>query len=203
MRVGLYARVSTTDQHCEQQLHELREYAKVRGWKVEGEYVDQGVSGTKDSRPAMNRLMKAARQRAVDAIVCWKLDRWGRSMPHLVQSVQELKSLGVRFVAVSQGIDTDESNPMAKLLLHLLGAFADFEHDLIVERTRMGLQKARREGRIGGRPRTIVNRVKIAEMDAEGYSLREIAEEVGVSAATVCRILNTRHQRPTETQQIV
>src|SRR5262249_18366633 len=138
MRVGIYARVSTTDQHCEQQLHELREYAKARRWKVEGEYVDHGVSGKKDSRPAMNRLMKAARQRAID---CWKLDRWGRSMPHLVQSIQELKSLGVRFVAVSQGIDTDEGNPMAKLLLHLLSAFAEFEHDLIVERTRAGLQK--------------------------------------------------------------
>src|SRR5215472_4759223 len=192
MRVALYARVSTTDQHCEQQLHELREYAKIRGWKVAGEYVDHGVSGKKDSRPAMNRLMKAARQRAVDAVVCWKLDRWGRSMPHLVQSVQELKSLGVRFVAVSQGIDTDESNPMAKLLLHLLSAFAEFEHDIIVERTRLGLQKARREGRIGGRPRTVVDRTKVAEMDAEGHSLREIGQELGVSAATVCRILSAR-----------
>jgi DNA invertase Pin-like site-specific DNA recombinase len=165
MRIGLYARVSTTDQHCEQQLHELREYAKIRGWKVEGAYVDHGVSGKKDTRPAMNRLMKAARQRTIDAVVCWKLDRWGRSMPHLVQSIQEFKSLGVRFIAVSQGIDTDAGNPMAKLLLHLLSAFAEFEHDLIVERTRAGLLKARREGRIGGRPRAVVNRAKIAEME--------------------------------------
>src|SRR5215472_16658334 len=161
MRVALYARVSTMDQHCEQQLHELRDYVKARGWKLEGEYIDHGVSGKKDSRPAMNRLMKEARQRTIDAVVCWKLDRWGRSMPHLVQSVQELKALGVRFVALSQGIDTDATNPMAKLLLHLLSAFAEFEHDLIVERTKAGLLRARREGRIGGRPRAVVNRLRI------------------------------------------
>jgi DNA invertase Pin-like site-specific DNA recombinase len=101
-RVGLYARVSTKDQHCSQQLQELRAYAEARGWDAQGEYVDRGVSGAKDSRPAMNRLMDAARKRVVDAIVCSKMDRWGRSMPHFVSSVQELRGLGVRFVAVSQ-----------------------------------------------------------------------------------------------------
>jgi DNA invertase Pin-like site-specific DNA recombinase len=203
MRVALYARVSTTDQHCEQQLHELRDYVRARSWRVEGEYVDHGVSGKTGSRPAMNRLMKAARQRAIDAVVCWKLDRWGRSMPHLVQSVQELKAIGVRFVAVSQGIDTDESNPMAKLMLHLLSAFAEFEHDLIVERTKAGLLKARREGRFGGRPRAVVNRLKIVEMDNEGYSMREIADEVGVSAATVCRILAVARHRQQTAQAVL
>src|ERR1700691_5730209 len=100
MRVGLYARVSTTDQNCTQQLEALREYARVRTWEVAGEFVDQGVSGTKDSRPAMNKLMQAARTRTIDAVVCWKIDRWGRSMPHFVASVQELRNLGVRFIAV-------------------------------------------------------------------------------------------------------
>jgi putative DNA-invertase from lambdoid prophage Rac len=189
MRIALYARVSTTDQDCSQQLRDLHEYANARHWEVEGEYVDHGVSGMKDSRPAMNRLMEAARRRAIDAVVCWKIDRWGRSMPHFVSSVQELRSLGVRFIAVTQGIDTDESNPTSRLMLNLLAAFAEFERELIVERTRAGLQRARRAGRIGGRPRLVVSRAKIASMSAEGMTTREIGDELGVSAASVCRIL--------------
>jgi DNA invertase Pin-like site-specific DNA recombinase len=189
MRIGIYARVSTTDQDCSQQLRELRDYAAARKWDVQGEYVDHAVSGKKDSRPAMNELMDAARRRAIDAIVCWKIDRWGRSMPHFVGSVQELGSLGVRFIAVTQGIDTDESNPTSRLMLNLLAAFAEFERELIVERTRAGLQRARREGRIGGRPRVVVNRSKVVEMDSDGMTTREIGEELGISAASVCRIL--------------
>src|SRR5215471_1785361 len=189
MRIGLYARVSTTDQDCSQQLRELGDYAAARRWDIQGEYVDQAISGTKDSRPAMNRLMEAARRRTVDAIVCWKIDRWGRSMPGFISSVQELRSLGVRFIAVTQGIDTDESNPTSRLMLNLLAAFAEFERELIVERTRAGLQRARREGRIGGRPRVIVDRVRVEQMDAEGMTMREIADDLGISAASVCRIL--------------
>jgi len=189
MRIGLYARVSTTDQDCSQQLRDLQEYATARHWEIQGEYVDHAVSGTKDSRPAMNRLMDAARRRAIDAIVCWKIDRWGRSMPHFVSSVQELRSLGVRFIAITQGIDTDESNPTSKLMLNLLAAFAEFERELIVERTRAGLQRARREGRIGGRPRLVVNRAIVARMHSEGLTMREIEDELGISAASVCRIL--------------
>lgn len=189
MRIGIYARVSTTDQDCSQQLRDLREYAAARQWQVQGEYVDHGVSGTKDSRPAMNRLMLAARRRAIDAIVCVKIDRWGRSLPGFVASVNELRSLGVRFIATTQGIDTDESNPTARLLLNLLASFAEFERELIVERTRAGLQRARREGRIGGRPRLVVNRAKVAQMDADGMTTREIGAELGISAASVCRIL--------------
>jgi DNA invertase Pin-like site-specific DNA recombinase len=189
MRIGIYARVSTTDQDCSQQLRDLREYATARRWEIQGEYVDHAVSGTKESRPAMNRLMEAARRRAVDVIVCWKIDRWGRSMPAFVSSVQELRSLGVRFIAVTQGIDTDESNPTARLMLNLLAAFGEFERELIIERTRAGLQRARREGRIGGRPRLVVSRSKIIQMDSEGMTAREVAHALGISAASVCRIL--------------
>lgn len=196
MRIGIYARVSTTDQDCSQQLRDLRDYAKARRWQVQGEYVDQAVSGTKDSRPAMNRLMDAARRRAIDALVCWKIDRWGRSMPHFVSSVQELRSLGVRFVAVTQGIDTDESNPTARLMLNLLAAFAEFERELIVERTRAGLQRARREGtRSGksiGRPKLIVDRERIRTLNKAGHTTREIGEKLNISAASVCRILNSK-----------
>jgi DNA invertase Pin-like site-specific DNA recombinase len=182
--------VSTTDQHCTQQLRDLRQYVQARGWTLENEYVDRGVSGTKDSRPAMDRLLQAARKRAVDAIVVWKIDRWGRSMAHFVSSVQELRRLGVRFIAVTQNIDTDGAgNPTAKLMLNLLAAFAEFEHELIVERTRAGLARARREGRIGGRKPLVVDRAKLKKLTKEGRSTREIGAELGISASTVSRLL--------------
>ena len=189
MRVGIYARISTTDQRCSQQLRDLRQYVQARGWELEGEYVDHGLSGRKDSRPAMDRLLQAARQRAVDVIVVWKLDRWGRSMSHFVASVQELRRFGVRFIAITQGIDTDESNPTSKLTLNLLAAFAEFEHELMVERTRAGLARARREGRIGGRRPLVIDRGKLQRLAEEGRSTREIGAALGISAATVSRIL--------------
>ena len=195
MKTGIYARVSTIDQDCSQQLQQLREYAAARGWQIEGEYVDNGHSGSKDTRPAMTRIMAAARARRIDAILVWKIDRWGRSMPHFIASLQELRSLGVRFIATTQGIDTDESNPASKLMLNLLVAFSEFERELIVERTRAGLARARRAGRIGGRPRLVVNRGEIARLDEEGLTMREIAEEMGISPASVCRMLKA-HRRP-------
>jgi len=195
MKTGIYARVSTTDQDCSQQLQQLREYAAARGWQIEGEYVDNGHSGSKDTRPAMNRILAAARARRIDAILVWKMDRWGRSMPHFIDSLQELSSLGVRFIATTQGIDTDESNPTSKLMLNLLVAFSEFERELIVERTRAGLERARRAGRIGGRPRLVVNRDEVARLDEDGLTMREIAEEMGISPASVCRMLKA-HRRP-------
>ena len=137
----------------------------------------------------MNRLMAAARKRSIDAIVVWKMDRWGRSMPHFIASIQELQNLGVRFIAITQGIDTDQSNPAAKLMLNLLAAFSEFERELIVERTLAGLARARKAGRIGGRPRLVVNRDKIARLDEQGLTMKEIGEEMGISAASVCRML--------------
>jgi putative DNA-invertase from lambdoid prophage Rac len=189
MKIGIYARVSTSDQDCSQQLRELREYVAARGWEIEGEYVDNGHSGAKDNRPAMTRLMAAARARKVDAIIVWKIDRWGRSMPQFVASLQELRTLGVRFLAITQGIDTDESNPASKLMLNLLVAFSEFERELIVERTRAGLARARRAGRIGGRPRLIVDRRKIEKLFDDGATMREIADEMGIGLGSVARLL--------------
>jgi DNA invertase Pin-like site-specific DNA recombinase len=190
MRLALYARVSTQDQDCAQQLTALREYAAARQWPVAGGFVDT-ISGSQDKRPAMDRLMADARQRKIDAIAVWKIDRWGRSMPHFVSSVQELASLGVRFIAITQGIDTDSSNPASRLMLNLLAAFAEFERELIIERTKAGLQRARAEGRIGGRPRKIVSHKKVESLRAEGQTLRQIAAAVGVSPAKVMRILQS------------
>jgi putative DNA-invertase from lambdoid prophage Rac len=188
LRCAIYARVSTTDQNCEQQLHALREYVNARGWKIAGEFVDI-MSGAKENRPEMKVLMEAARVRTIDCILVWKIDRWGRSMPHFVASVQELRSLGVRFIALTQNIDTDESNPAGRLMMNMLAAFAEFERELIVERTKAGLDRARRAGHKCGPPFSVFRRDIAREMRGEGKSLRAIARELKVSFMTIARAL--------------
>jgi putative DNA-invertase from lambdoid prophage Rac len=131
VKVAIYARVSTVDQKCEMQLRELREYCSRRGWEIGGEDVDTGWSGTKASRPELDRLMRHAGEHRFDCVVVWKLDRFGRSV---LESLNRLASAGVRFIATTQSIDTDESNPTSKLLLYILAAVAEFEREMIRER---------------------------------------------------------------------
>ncbi len=192
-RTAIYARVSTADQTCSQQLAELRSYVAARRWELQGEYVDQ-ASGTKVDRPAMKRLFAAARRRQIDVICVSKMDRWGRSLANFVSTVQELTALGVRFIATSQGIDTDESNPTSRLLLNLLAAFAEFERELIVERTRAGLERARRQGKQIGRPRRIVDVKAAARLHARGMSMAEISRRLKVSSRTIQRRLASQTQ---------
>src|SRR6516165_2532822 len=134
--VALYARVSTKDQHCELQLRELRQYAERRGLEIAGEYVDHGVSGSKDSRPELNRLMADAHRRKFDTICCWKLDRYGRSLKHLINALADLDALGVSFVSLRDNLDL--STPSGRLMFHMLGAMAEFERELIRERVVAG-----------------------------------------------------------------
>jgi putative DNA-invertase from lambdoid prophage Rac len=189
-RVALYARVSTSDQNNEIQIRELTEYAARRGWEVVATLTDQ-MSGAKARRPGLDELMRQARLRNFDAVLVWKLDRFGRSLAHLIANVQELVSLGVRFVAVTQNIDTDESNPMARFLMHIMGAFAELEREIIRERVNAGLRYAQKHGtRSGnaiGRPKRVFNRGRAVEMRAGGASWSEIAEELGVGTGTVRR----------------
>jgi len=125
MRVALYARVSTLNgQHPEMQLSELREYASRRGWVVAGEYVDEGVSGSKDSRPALNRLMTDAHRRRFDIVACWKVDRFGRSLKHLVNALADLDSYGVAFLSLRDNLDL--STPTGRLMFQIIGAMADY-----------------------------------------------------------------------------
>src|SRR5690348_54998 len=124
-RAAIYARVSTTDQNNTVQVRELTEYVERRGWQLAGVYQDQ-ISGAHATRPGLDRLMADARQRRFDGVLVWKLDRFGRSLVACVSGIQELASLGIRFIATSQGLDTDESNPASKLLLHILAAVAQF-----------------------------------------------------------------------------
>ncbi len=185
MRIALYARVSTTDQHPEVQLHALREYTRARGLEVVEEFVDQGVSGAKDRRPALDRLLKDAQRRRFDLVACVKLDRLARSVRHLTTLAAEFEALGIGLVVLDQAIDT--TTPSGRLLFHVLGAIAEFERDLIRERTAAGMRAARRRGKRIGRPRAITGSASFALERglAEGRSIRFIAGDLGVSRATV------------------
>lgn len=185
MRCVCYARVSTTDQNCETQLRELREYISRRGWKNAGEFVDTGWSGSKASRPALDRLMADAAQRKFDCIVVYKIDRFGRSVLHLNQQLAALTSYGVRFIATSQSLDTDEKNPTSRLLLQILASVAEFEREMIRERTLSGIQAARAAGKIIGRPKRIFRRDEVVRLrDVEGLSWRAIAAKLDIPAMT-------------------
>ena len=144
-RVALYGRVSTTDQHPEIQIHALRSYAAARGLVVVGEHVDHGVSGAKDRRPALDRLLADARRRRFDVLAVTKLDRLARSVHHLTSLGREFEALGIDLVVLDQAIDT--STPAGRLLFHVLGSIAEFERDLIRERTSAGMKAARRQDR--------------------------------------------------------
>ena len=140
MKSAIYARVSTLDQEPENQLAEVRRYVKTRGWTAV-EYVDRGVSGAKDKRPALDRLLADAKRRRFDVLVCWRLDRLGRNLRHLITLLDELQALGVAFVSLAEGIDA--TTPAGKLQMHILGAIAEFERERIRERVMAGLQRAR------------------------------------------------------------
>jgi DNA invertase Pin-like site-specific DNA recombinase len=185
MRVAIYARVSTTDQNCQLQLNELREYAAHRKWKVAAEYVDTGWSGAKANRPQLTRLMQDARKRRFDAVAVWKLDRWGRSIKDSIATIQELTALGIRFLAVTQNIDTDESNPMSRFLLHIMAAFAELERELIRERVIAGVREARESGKQLGRPKRVFRRDEAVRLREAGWSWRRIAAHLGVPVTTI------------------
>jgi DNA invertase Pin-like site-specific DNA recombinase len=168
MKVGLYARVSTLDkgQDTEVQLRDLRSYAEARGWSVISEYVDKGQSGAKDRRPELDRLMEDARKRKIDLIVCWRLDRLGRSLKHLILTLDELQGLGVGFVSYNENIDLTSST--GRLMFQLLGAFAEFERNMIRERVIAGLNHAKAKGMKLGRPGIDLDREKLIELRDQG-----------------------------------
>jgi DNA invertase Pin-like site-specific DNA recombinase len=185
-RVALYARVSTlNNQDPEMQLAELREYAGRRGWQIIEEFTDQGVSGCKESRPALNRLMSDACRRRFDAVLVWKIDRFGRSLKHLVNALAELAALGVAFVSLRDNLDL--STPSGRLMFQIIGAMAEFERALIQERVRAGIRNARAKGRRLGRPRVIVDASRVASLRASGNSWSRIQAELGVSKGTAQR----------------
>ena len=179
MRAAIYARVSTFNQEPENQLQELRRYVDVRGW-TGVEFVDRGVSGSNDKRPELDALLKDAKRRRFDVVICWRLDRLGRNLRHLVTVLEDLQHVGVAFVSLGEGIDC--TTPAGKLQLHILAALAEFERERIRERVMAGLQRARSQGRRLGRPR-----VKPPAIDFPGGSVRAAARVWGVSKSTAAR----------------
>jgi DNA invertase Pin-like site-specific DNA recombinase len=165
------------------QLEELREYAARRGWQVVDEYVDEGVSGSKESRPALNRLMIDVHRRHFDIVACWKVDRFGRSLKHLVNALADLDAYGVAFVSLRDNLDL--STPSGRLMFAVIGAMAEFERELIQERVRSGIKAARARGKRLGRPRQYINMDRVTDLQAAGMSLRKIAAELEVGYGTL------------------
>ena len=192
-RVALYARVSTSTAKIPRcSSRELREYASRRGWTITSEYVDQGVSGSKESRPQLNQLMADAHRRKFDAVLVWKIDRFGRSLKHLVNALADLCAYGVAFVSFRDNLDL--STPSGRLMFQIIGAMAEFERSLIQERVRAGLRNARSKGKRLGRPLAIVDASRIVTMRDSGLSWRAISHELGIGVATAHR-LGVEHGR--------
>jgi DNA invertase Pin-like site-specific DNA recombinase len=187
MRTAIYARVSTSNngQSPEMQLRELCEYCERRGWPVAGEYVDVGISGSKDSRPELNRLIAEAHKRHFDAVVVWKFDRFARSVSHLLRALETFKALGIEFVSVSEQVDT--STPTGKMVFTVLGAVAELERSLIAERVKAGLRNARAKGKRLGRPRVAVDACKVAALRDQGHSWASISASLGIGRGTAQR----------------
>jgi DNA invertase Pin-like site-specific DNA recombinase len=190
-KVALYARVSTVGngQSPEMQLRELREYVERRGWTLAGEYVDAGVSGAKDSRPELNRLMEDAHKHRFGAVVVWKFDRFARSVSHLLRALETFKSQGIEFISFSEQMDT--STPTGRMIFTVLGAVAELERSLIAERVRAGVRNARAKGKRLGRPSLEVRASDVRAMHEGGKSFAEIGKKLGVSAASAWRAAQT------------
>lgn len=192
MKTALYARVSTTNhgQDPATQTRELREYCERRGFEIAGEYVDAGISGTKDSRPELNRLMNDAAKRRFDVVAVWRFDRFARSTSHLLRALEQFRALGIDFVSFSENVDT--STPTGKMVFTVLGAVAELERSLIAERVRAGMRNARAKGkRIGRPPRTLLTPEARKAIGEEYWrrkaSFRELAKRFDTSIGTVQR----------------
>jgi DNA invertase Pin-like site-specific DNA recombinase len=187
LRVAVYARVSTLGkgQDTEVQFRELRQFSQARGWQIVGEYTDSGVSGSKESRPELNRLLTEARRRKFDCVLVYRYDRFARSLRQLVNALEEFRSLGIDFVSLHEGVDTSTAN--GRLVFGSFASIAEFERELIRDRVKSGLANARAKGKRLGRPRKIVDAARIARLRAQGVSWRKIARQMECSARTARR----------------
>jgi len=195
VRIGLYGRVSTLhNQNPEVQLAELREHAARRGWQIVGEYIDRGISGARERRPALDRLWTDCRKRKVDAVLVYRYDRFARSLRQLVNALEEFRSLGIDFISLHEGVDT--STPNGRLVFGIFASIAEFERELIRGRVISGLAAAQARGVRLGRPRTNVDAAQIASLRASGASWREISDELGIGVGTACRAFQTLPKTP-------
>jgi len=175
-KAAVYVRVSTLEQDPAMQLSDLRRYAQQRGFEIYKEYVDVGISGTKANRPALDELMDAARKRLFDVVLVWRFDRFARSTKHLVDALHEFRSLSIDFISYQEAIDT--SSPIGEAMFTIIGAMAKLERDIIVERVKAGMRKAKEQGKRIGRPKTAVDIDGILSLRGQGLSLQAISDRV-------------------------
>ena len=194
MKTALYLRVSTAHQNADNQLHELERIAALRGWNIVATYRDDGISGAKgrDSRPALDQMLKAATRREFDLIAVWSIDRLGRSLQHLITTVNDLHASGVQLYFHQQALDTTQ--PSGKLMFGVFASFSEFERSIISERIQLGIQRARKEGRSLGRPSTVTEstRTAIVELYKQGMSYKKIAQTLHVGVGTAFNTLKYR-----------
>ena len=188
IRIARYLRVSKIDQDPRLQDDETAEFVERRGWTLAGTYIDHGVSGAKERRPDLDRLLAdARRRRSFDAILVWKSDRLFRSLRHMVVTLDDLASYNVAFVSATEPFDTTSAS--GRLLLHLVSAMAEFERSLLIERVKAGVSAAKRRGARLGRPRTWLDQDRLAELKGQGLTVRQIAEALNTSTSTIQRRL--------------
>ncbi len=192
MRTAIYARVSTANngQDPRVQTREMHEYCPRRGWTIVDEYVDVGISGSKEKRPELDRLMADAHRRRFDVVVVWRFDRFARSVSHLLRALETFQALGIEFVSLSEQLDT--STPTGKMVFIVLGAVAELERSLIVERVKAGLRNARAKGKQLGRPSKAVDATTVARLRSQGSTWRAIAQQLGVGIGTLYRAVPGR-----------
>jgi len=196
-KVAIYVRVSTKDQSVDMQLNDLERYSKERGFKVFKTYKDNGVSGTKDKRAGLNQLMDDAKKRKFDIVLVWRFDRFARSTKHLVNALYEFRNLGIDFISYQENIDT--SSPLGEAIFTIISAMATLERDIIAERVRGGLRKAKANGKKLGRPNGDVDIDKVIDYKKQGKSVREIAKEMKLSRGKVERTLKLGVSKTLET----
>ncbi len=184
MRAALYARVSTTDQSCESQLRDLRDFATRRGWETV-EFVDQGVSGTKEKRPALDRMLSEVKKRRFDVVLVWRFDRLARSTRFLVEALALFKSLGVQFASFAENLDT--STPMGEAMFTIVAAISKLERDIIAERVRAGLRAAVARGARLGRPRLSLDEGHLRMVANQKLPVRAAAKALGISPSSYLR----------------
>ena len=190
-RAALYMRVSTVDQHPETQLHDLRGLAAQRGFEIIGEYTDK-ISGAKAKRPGLDQLLADARRGKFDVVMVWAFDRMARSVRHFLEVLDELNHLQIEFVSFRENIDT--GGPLGRALVVIIGAIAELERNLIIERVRAGMRRARLEGRRIGREPLNVDRDALIRDRTRGMSLTQLAKAYRISRTSVCRVL--RESKP-------
>jgi len=196
IRAAIYARISTANhgQDITMQTRELREYVSRRGWQLMGEYLDVGISGAKEKRPELDRLMADAHRRRFDVIAVWKFDRFARSVSHLLRALETFRAQGIEFVSFSEQLDT--STPTGKMVFTVLGAVAELERSLIVERVRAGIRNAKAKGKRLGRPRVSADARRIATLRKSGASWATVCQKTGLSKGTAQRALHSLPKNP-------